>query len=81
LAGVLRAMLAATVVALVALIVAARSEASRYIAYGVQDDAWLLGGPGTLEERLTTLEELGVDVVRVSLRWNQIRARRPARPT
>jgi hypothetical protein len=81
LADVLRAMLAATVVAFVALIVAARSEASRYVAYGVQDDAWLLGGPGTLDERLTKLEELGVDLVRVNLRWNQIGARRPARPT
>jgi hypothetical protein len=73
-------MLAATLVALVALIVAARSEASRYVAYGVQDDAWLLGGPGTLDERLTKLEELGVDLVRVNLRWNQIGSRRPARP-
>jgi hypothetical protein len=73
-------MLAATLVAAVALIVAARSEASRYVAYGVQDDAWLLGGPGTLEERLSRLEELGVELVRVNVRWNQVAARRPTRP-
>ena len=74
-------MLAAAVVALVALIVSARADASPYVAYGVQDDAWLLAGPGTLDERLTKLDELGVDLVRVNLRWNEIAARRPARPS
>ena len=28
--------------------------------FGIQDDAWLMYGPGTLDERLTTLDGLGV---------------------
>src|SRR5918912_484000 len=73
-------MLAATAFALIALFVTARADASRYVQFGVQDDAWLLGGPGTLDERLTKLDELGVDLVRVNVRWNEVAARRPARP-
>jgi hypothetical protein len=72
-------MLAATAVAVVALIVTARADPSPYVQFGVQDDAWILGGPGTLDERLTKLESLGVDVVRVNLRWNEVAARKPAR--
>ena len=44
--------------------------------YGVQDDAWLTSGPGTFDERLAELRELGVDVYRFTLRWDQIEARR-----
>ena len=76
----LRGMLAATFVALIALVLVVRAEASPYVRYGVQDDAWLLGGPGTLDERLTKLERLGVELVRVNLRWDQIAAKRPAAP-
>src|SRR3954447_4453398 len=47
----------------------AAAGASPYIRYGVQDDAWLQYGPGTLDERLTQLDELGVDVVRVTDNW------------
>jgi polysaccharide biosynthesis protein PslG len=46
------------------------------VRYGIQDDAWLLHGPGTLEARLDTLSELGVDVVRFNLQWDKIEARR-----
>jgi hypothetical protein len=45
------------------------ANASPYIRYGVQDDAWLEYGPGTLESRLDQLDALGVDVVRVTLDW------------
>ena len=44
-------------------------------AYGIQDDAWLRHGPGTLDERLDQLERLGVDVVRFNLRWDTIERR------
>lgn len=44
---------------------------------GVQDDAWLLHGPGTLDERMAELDRLGVDVVRLTARWDAIAARRP----
>ena len=48
--------------------------------YGVQDDAWLAHGPGTLEGRLDELEEMGVDVVRYTVRWNEVATRQPASP-
>jgi Glycosyl hydrolase family 1 len=53
--------------------------AARGVQYGIQDDAWLAQGPGTLEQRLDTLQRLGVDVVRFSIHWNVVAPRRPAR--
>jgi hypothetical protein len=52
-----------------ALILAATAAASPYVRYGVQDDAWLEYGPGTLDDRLDQLDALGVDVVRVTIDW------------
>ena len=46
------------------------------IRYGIQDDAWLLYGPGTLQERLDRLQSLGVDLVRVNVSWSQVQPRR-----
>lgn len=40
--------------------------------YGIQDDAWILYGPGRLAQRLDTIDRLGVDVVRFTLHWNEI---------
>jgi hypothetical protein len=37
-------------------------------------------GPGALETRLATLHGLGVGVVRFTLRWDQVAARKPASP-
>jgi hypothetical protein len=54
---------------------------SSNVLYGIQDDAWLLGGPGSYGSRLRFLKGLGPDVVRVNVRWNEIARRRPARPT
>jgi hypothetical protein len=51
------------------------------IRFGLQDDAWLLHGPGTLEERVETVDALGAEVVRVNLHWNEIAATRPAAAT
>lgn len=42
------------------------------LRFGIQDDAWLVHGGGTFEERLDRLERLGVDVVRFNLQWNRI---------
>jgi hypothetical protein len=47
----------------------AAAHASSYIRYGVQDDAWLEFGPGTLDDRLDQLDALGVDVVRLNVDW------------
>ena len=75
-------MMLAVIVALGAFLVhAVRADASPYVRYGIQDDAWLLGGPGTFDERLDQVDRLGVDVVRVNLRWDEIAAKRPAKPT
>ena len=55
-----------------AVLVPARAEASPYVRYGIQDDAWLEFGPGTLESRLDRLDTTGVDLVRVTLDWSTI---------
>jgi hypothetical protein len=51
-------------------------HASPYIQYGVQDDAWLQYGPGTLQDRLDRLDTLGVDIVRVTIDWRQTEPKR-----
>ncbi len=48
------------------------ASASGSVRFGIQDDAWLTHGPGTLDERLDRLEGLGVDLVRFNLHWNRI---------
>ena len=50
---------------------------SSLAVYGVQDDAWLVHGPGTLESRLDVLDRMGVDVVRYTVRWYVIAGKRP----
>lgn len=54
---------------LAALAFPAFAPASPYLRAGIQDDAWLQYGPGTLEQRLDRLDSLGVDVVRVTINW------------
>ena len=44
------------------------------VRYGIQDDAWLAHGPGTLDDRLDRLERLGVDLVRFNIHWNRVEA-------
>ena len=51
-------------------------SAASGVRFGIQDDAWLAHGPGTIESRLDRLEQLGVDVVRFNLHWNEIEATR-----
>jgi hypothetical protein len=53
------------------------AQASTGIRFGIQDDAWLEFGPGTLEQRLVTFKRLGVPLVRFTLRWNQVAPRPP----
>jgi hypothetical protein len=63
-----------------ALVGAAPGSSSPGAQAGIQDDAWLLYGPGTLSQRLTTLDDLGVQVVRFTLRWDKVAPTRPASP-
>ena len=51
---------------------AGSARASTYAQYGVQDDAWLMYGAGTLDQRVATLHTLGVKIVRLSIRWDQV---------
>jgi hypothetical protein len=50
------------------------------VQFGIQDDAWLAYGPGSLDERLDRLDELGVSIVRYTLRWDEIARTQPANP-
>src|SRR3954451_606295 len=62
-----------------ALAAPASAAAAPGIKYGIQDDAWLHSTP--LESRLKTLDLLGPDVVRFTLRWDQVARKKPARAT
>ncbi len=68
----------ACVLVATALLFAAPAGASPNARYGIMDDAWLLNGPGTLPERVATLDDLGVRLVRFTLRWDRIAPTRPA---
>jgi hypothetical protein len=61
--------------ALAALAVPGGASAASGVRFGVQDDAWLDHGPGTLASRVATLDRLGLDVVRVTLGWHEIEPR------
>jgi hypothetical protein len=76
-----RVRLFALLCAVAACVAAGSVRASRGVQYGIQDDAWLEFGPGTLNQRLATFKRLGVPLVRFTLHWNQIALRRPTDPT
>jgi hypothetical protein len=56
-------------VAACALLTPAEAGASSRVQYGIQDDAWLLYGPEPPAQRIQILQRLGVDLVRMTLRW------------
>ncbi len=78
----MRIRLAAIVgVVCVALFASGGASASSHIQYGVQDDAWLLyGPPDSPAARIQTLQRLGVDLVRLTLRWDTVAPTEPANP-
>ena len=49
-----------------------KAAAASDVRFGIQDDAWLEFGPGTLRARVAELDRLGLDVVRVTLNWHRI---------
>ena len=61
---------------LVAALLAGAATAGPGLRVGIQDDAWLQFGPGTIDERVDRLESLGVELVRVTLEWRKIEASR-----
>jgi hypothetical protein len=60
-----------------ACLAATPAHASNGIKYGIQDDAWLEFGPGTLNARLDSLKRLGVPLVRFTVRWDVVAKKRP----
>jgi len=56
------------------------ASASSHIQYGVQDDAWLIYGPEPPAKRIQILQSLGVDLVRMTLRWDLVAQTKPAEP-
>src|SRR3954447_782799 len=74
----MKAALALLVVVAATLVANGSAAASRYARFGVQDDAWLMCGAGTLAERAATLDRLGVQVVRLTIRWDQVAPTKPA---
>jgi hypothetical protein len=72
----MRLLLTLAAAATTYLALSAPADASRYVRYGLQDDAWLAYGEGTLDERLDTLDGMGVKLVRYTLHWNEIEARK-----
>jgi hypothetical protein len=71
-------LLTLTVVAGVALALSGPAAASGSIQFGIQDDAWLESGPGSLDGRLDRLDSLGVQLVRYTIRWDRVARIRPA---
>lgn len=70
-----RLAIASVVLAAVALSVPLASGAPR-LQVGVTDDAWLMFGAGTAEERAQQLHDMGAEIVRVTLDWRRIETRR-----
>jgi hypothetical protein len=71
-------LLAVAVAASAVAFAPAPAQASSRIEYGVQDDAWLLYGRGSVDDRVQLLQRLGVDVVRFTIRWDQVARRKPS---
>jgi hypothetical protein len=77
----MRIRLAAIVgVLCLALLASGGASASTHIQYGVQDDAWLLYGPEPPAQRIQILQRLGVDLVRLTLRWDMVAPTEPTDP-
>lgn len=71
----MRRVLVPLVLSLCACLFAGPAAASPSIRFGIQDDAWLVHGGGTLESRLDQVDRLGVELVRFNLHWDQIEAK------
>jgi hypothetical protein len=63
-----------------ALLAPGGASASPHVHYGVQDDAWLVYGPEAPAKRIQILQRLGVDVVRLTLRWDTVAQSAPTDP-
>jgi hypothetical protein len=69
---VARLVALASALAALALGVPALAPAAPRLQVGITDDAWLMFGPGTAEERAGRLHDMGAKVVRLTLDWRRI---------
>ena len=74
-----RGVFASVCAAAAAAVFVSGALASPGVRFGIQDDAWLIAGPGTLDQRLDQLKALGVATVRFSIHWDEVAPKRPAR--
>ena len=70
-------LLLASAIALLGLV--EPTHASPSVRYGLQDDAWLLYGPGSLDQRVQTLDAMGVQIVRFTLDWSKVERKKGVR--
>ena len=54
---------------------APQADATIGVKYGIQDDNYILNGPGKLATRLDTIDKLGVDMVRFTIKWDEVERR------
>jgi hypothetical protein len=57
----------------------ASASASPNVQFGLQDDAWLVDGPGTFQHRLDVVQGMGVTLMRYTIHWDQVAPTRPTR--
>ena len=62
-------------IAFLAAVYADPAHATPAVKYGIQDDNYILNGPGKLTQRLDTIDKLGVDMVRFTIRWDEVERR------
>jgi polysaccharide biosynthesis protein PslG len=67
----MRLAVVAAVVSCALSLAAPSANAAASVRFGIQDDAWLEFGPGTLSQRVAQLDALGLEVVRVTVYWNR----------
>jgi hypothetical protein len=65
------------VTSVLAAVCVGRAAANATARMGIQDDAWLRWGPGMLEQRLDSLDALGVRTVRFTLVWSEVARSKP----
>jgi hypothetical protein len=65
------ALVTACALTAVALLSPAEATSASGVRFGIQDDAWLEFGPGTLSTRVAKLDRLGLEVVRVTVHWDR----------
>jgi len=76
-----RLLITAALAATATFLFAGQAAASSSARFGIQDDAWLRLGPGTLDSRLERLDSLGVKTVRFTLVWSEIAKQKPTSGT